>query len=620
MENAQPCTTFDTAALADLPTPSLRAQLLARLLRYADEFIPSDRSPLHQAELLTIATASPLPELLAEGLSSKLIEDELHKIRRMPQQAVLLGYDSFQRLQHLNRRGTFFTSHELANYVATELLAPATASARILDPACGSGVFLIEALRVLCRQLHRSPAEIVTHIYGIDIDPIAIELSRIALTLECWRLDETLPRRPISELTHTIRCGDFLIDPTLTHFLNPTLPHFNLGQAFGECFDFVMGNPPYGISRDQQMSEAEESYYREVYAHACSGKINKYLLFMARGLSLLAPSGRLSFIVPNAWLGIRDGMAVRKLLFQQQVLDHIATFEEMLFPSAGVEAVVVTLSTGKNASSFQVTGAKRPGDADIRITNIPYEACLRESDARISLRYSDENAALLSKIKTATFRLGDADSPFVASIALQAYAQGKGTPPQSAAVVKSHPFHVDRKVDSNTYPYLEGNCIERFGYKNSATFLRHGPWLAEPQSIDRFTGPRLLVREVLGKDPYLLQACFIEETALYNKSVLHIRPRMPTSSIFLWALLGILCSRLTTFIIKNCGRKSQRKLFPKLVLADLHDLPLPKAHFSLPESDEIRALAHLAQRASLGEMLDAEIDAAVFSLYSVPYA
>ena len=64
--------------------------------------------------------------------------------------------------------------------------------------------------------------------------------------------------------------------------------------------------------------------------------------------------------------------------------------------------------------------------------------------------------------------------------------------------------------------------VMRYQYRHSGSYLKYGPWLAEPQKIERFSGTRILIREIINSAPYILNSCAIEERALYNKSIIHI--------------------------------------------------------------------------------------------------
>jgi hypothetical protein len=211
--------------------------------------------------------------------------------------------------------------------------------------------------------------------------------------------------------------------------------------------------------------------------------------------------------------------------------------------------------------------------------------------------------------------LAAAETPFLPLIALQAYATGKGTPPQTIEQVKGQVFHCATGDDENCYPYLEGADIGRFSVAWSGRFLRYGEWLAEPQTVGRFSGPRVVLREILNPLPHILSAAYLDSTYLYNKSVLHIIAKNSAPPELMQALCALLNSKLVSYYLKLCGCKSQRKLFPKIVNDDLRDLPLPREFEA-----GARELAPFCSRITQSEFapeIEEELDSLVARLYGL---
>jgi hypothetical protein len=124
------------------------------------------------------------------------------------------------------------------------------------------------------------------------------------------------------------------------------------------------------------------------------------------------------------------------------------------------------------------------------------------------------------------------------------------------------------------------------------------------------------LREVLGKAQYLFVATYADECFLYNKSLLHIRHKSDSEKHLL-ALLAVLNSKVGSFLLLMRGAKSQRKLFPKIVLADLKTFLLP-AQFEL----HVEVLAELGKlrsqsRVDEDDSLDEAIDCRVAQIYGL---
>lgn len=560
-----------------------------------------------------------------------------------------LVYERFACAQNIKKEGIFYTPLPVVRKIVQEALSSHLKKSvdtldqiTILDPACGSGIFLLEAYRFLSQiaEQENQPGRkqlLLNSLYGIDKDLTAVYITR--LTLQLAFLESLSPGTArladVPNLSGNICCGNTLLDPidfdldkAAEISLCSKLKAFSWTEHFPEImnqggFSCLVGNPPYGLSRDEQISKAENSRLKARYQAYRSGKPNKYLLFLAKGYELLKPGGILAFIVPNAWLGIRDGKALRSLLLKQQALDEIIVFDCPVFAEASVETVIVVVN--KSCSSSQIRISRVNQISPLKINSeilIPVSTCLALPDQLIPTIWSDNCTRLFQHLSDCSLKLGCADSPFLPQIALQAYAQGKGSPPQTRSDVKNHVFHFENKTDDTCIPYLQGSDIQRYQVSWSGSFLKYGPWLAEPQSLERFTCARILLREIINSPPYLLNAVYTDQPFLYNKSVLHILPKADTNPDQLLALAGILNSVLGSFIIRFQGRKAQRKIFPKIVNADLKDFPLPNSfqhHFSslatlvknlLPtlttDSSAIASTAEDAQRT---------LDAAVADLY-----
>lgn len=200
---------------------------------------------------------------------------------------------------------------------------------------------------------------------------------------------------------------------------------------------------------------------------------------------------------------------------------------------------------------------------------------------------------------------------------LKAYQTGKGKPKQTAEVVKQGPFDFNFKLDDNTYKYLEGKDVLRYGLNWSKGYLQFGPHLAEPRI---FHGPKLIIREITGTFPRCLNVTYTDQTYLFNISNIAIVPRSG-SSVHLKYVLALLNSKLLSYyFIKNTA-KSVRQMFPKLILKDLRVFPIKvvseQQQISLIEiADEILAAKENSLQTDTS-LLESEIDQLVYKLYDL---
>ncbi len=305
----------------------------------------------------------------------------------------LEGRETVAKVSKRKRDGVYYTPEWVVNYLVEETLTPWFASAkaecgyppdaaqpsraaaqaylerlrriRIVDPACGSGAFLISAFRRLLDERKMVAAEIETarggtatqtafdekeliahilqnNIYGVDINPSSVEIAKLALWLHSARANA-----PLSSLDHTIRCGNSLVGtdywtmreetPEARARVNP----FDWDEAFPEIFpeglpggfDIVLGNPPYVKLQNLMKVDPDIAAYLQAerpggtYESAQTGNFDLYLPFIEKGLRLLNATGRMAFIAPNLWAVNEYGQGLRALLHRTRQLERWIDFK-----------------------------------------------------------------------------------------------------------------------------------------------------------------------------------------------------------------------------------------------------------------------------------------------------
>jgi hypothetical protein len=243
--------------------------------------------------------------------------------------------------------GTHYTPRELANEVVEHTLAPlcyspgpaegAVAAAwrvrpaaellnlRVVDPAMGSGAFLLSACRYLAGRVVRAwerdgypdgvapgDAELAARrrvaarcLYGVDLDEVAVELSQLSLWLLTRGHDQ-----PSSFLDHALRCGDSLvgqafgIQPGRSQLPGEVRP-FHWARQFPDImdrggFDAVVTNPPFlgGKKISGVLGRGYREYLKQHLAQGRPGPADLCAYFLLRSLAL-APRGRVGVVATN---------------------------------------------------------------------------------------------------------------------------------------------------------------------------------------------------------------------------------------------------------------------------------------------------------------------------------
>jgi len=243
--------------------------------------------------------------------------------------------------------GAFDTPEAVVRYIAGEVVTPLCESAKpplIVDPACGAGYFLLEALDTLVNQFPRvDPATLAREcLLGFDIDDVAIALARRNLS---WHFRRELGRDAPDDLSGRIlRRADALSD-------FKDLP-IGEGRADG-----VIGNPPYqffsgrgspvALLRKTGGHEKAETLRKEIddlarrFPATSSGCRDRYKWFINRAVEFLRPGGILGFITPNTWIAYPRYRDIRNLLSSEGEFEAVIDLGSLAFERAHVPAAVM---------------------------------------------------------------------------------------------------------------------------------------------------------------------------------------------------------------------------------------------------------------------------------------
>ncbi|MDA3781020.1 MAG: N-6 DNA methylase, partial [Bacteroidales bacterium] len=375
--------------------------------------------------------------------------------------------------------------------------------------------------------------------------------------------------RKLSNLNGNIKCGNSLID-------DPEVAGgkaFDWGKEFPEImgnggFDVVIGNPPYVFARDNISQEVKDFYNKEY--QSAEYQVNTYMLFIERSIQILKSTGHYGLIVPNSWLMVGSATKLRKYILDNSRVKEIVNLSGYSFDNVNVETIII-LSEKKNCENNSInilTSKEKEYFYSQYYKNQQDFANNPNYEFKI---YSDDiSTSLTAKLTTGSEIL---DNLTTIKAGLKAYEKTKGTPQQTAEDVKNRPFDFLEKIDENTYPYLEGKDVFRYGIEWGGSFLKYGKHLAAPRSFDIFSGEKIIIREITGKYPKSIIATYSDEIFLFNMSNIAI-VKKPGKEISLKYITVLLNSQLLAFYFLKNTAKSVRKMFPKIILKDLRLFPI----------------------------------------------
>nr|PKY81165.1 SAM-dependent methyltransferase [Pseudoglutamicibacter albus] len=175
---------------------------------------------------------------------------------------------------------------------------------RLIEPSVGSGSFIVPVVERLLAsaQLHDATAnDLCDCIFGMDLQAIHVATCQSKVT--DMLLEHGFDARDAESLAmNWFRQGDFLLDDV------PGDAHF------------VIGNPPY--IRTEDLDDEVEKAYRARWS-TMRGRADIYVGFYERGLDLLRPEGRLSYICADRWMHNSYGKALRGLVYKGYAVETV---------------------------------------------------------------------------------------------------------------------------------------------------------------------------------------------------------------------------------------------------------------------------------------------------------
>ena len=281
----------------------------------------------------------------------------------------------------IESNGIVPTPKEITDAIVSNALQGIEFPCKVADICCGSGNFLLSVYECLVsKELLRIELEkdesvglverrsgydlpfwrkrqiMAEAIYGVDIDPLAVEVAQLSLALRllegcaAGELDSyrmVTGNKLLPDLSNNIKCGNSLVGysyfdydgsaATDLNILRNVRP-FNWDEEFPfNGFDAIVGNPPY--IRVQNLAKYIPREYDFYNSNQCdldmarSQSLDKYQLFVERALGLLSHNGRLGMIVPNKFMTIDTGRPLRGLLTGKFHVSRIVDFGSIqVFP------------------------------------------------------------------------------------------------------------------------------------------------------------------------------------------------------------------------------------------------------------------------------------------------
>lgn len=383
--------------------------------------------------------------------------------------------------------GVYYTPEYIVDYIVENTVGEKIkgktpkeiANIKIVDPACGSGSFLIGAYKYLLnyhREYYSKQGKkkflgskedaitedgelalwvkkqiLINNIFGVDIDSNAVEVTKLSLLLKCME-NETpasimnnqslFNERALPSLDENIKCGNSLIgndfysggdslniDIETQYKINCFDWEDEFKNVFA-CggFDVVIGNPPYVFIKYVDWADDVKDYFSSNYditnkdnksKSNQSGKINLYTLFIFRAIKLLKENGLFSFIVPNGLLRTTTYDMARKFILDNYHIDLIADLKDGVFKGVTAPTIIFKFSKSHSNDDTKIIDANCLVDGFVNESKYHYinqSIFLKNTSYAFNIFLDSKENSFFEKIENSNMYLGDICSHIIAGI------------------------------------------------------------------------------------------------------------------------------------------------------------------------------------------------------------
>lgn len=521
--------------------------------------------------------------------------------------------------------GVYYTPEYIVEYIVKNTVGKLTegktpeeiAKLKIVDPACGSGSFLIGAFQYLLNyhqqyyqpkfdelskiaasseytNKQRTDAQkernhlpltpeghlttavkkqiLLNNIFGVDIDAQAVEVTKLSLMLKCMEGETkssinaqmNFGERVLPTLDDNIKCGNSLIDvdfydgqldfePGIEKKVKP----FSWKNAFPKVFKEGGFDCVIGNPPYVMLQEME---IREVFNYALQKyqsakyKIDTYQLFTERAIKLLNEGGLLGYITPNTFLKNIHAEPLRKFILQNSLIQEILLFTYSVFAEASVDTCIFILEKAVGNKNSKLKVKKATAVFNVeQISALKQSSFLKNNRTDFNLLISDKDGEILNKILKVSKPLHNYCGAY---FGIQTFDRTK---------------YVDtEKKNKNYEPVIDGGNIDFYSLKPAKEFVYYIPSSIKSGGNETiYRQDRICIRQI-GASPI---ATFVPANIFTLNTIYNVYLKEKNSADLKF-LLAIINSDATKFFWKK-NNSDEKKTFPKIKKEAILSIPIP---------------------------------------------
>ncbi|MFX0041496.1 MAG: N-6 DNA methylase [Candidatus Hodarchaeota archaeon] len=546
-------------------------------------------------------------------------------------------------LNHKERKalGEFYTSFSIVDYILNEIgyiYNDNIESKKLIDISCGSGSFLIQAIRRLIdrykiiynknkiaefslKEAKSTIQGVMDNIFGIDINPIACVLCQLNIQFTLFGLFKI------------IRTYDDCFQFPKFNIFNINAVNYNEKESF----NFVVGNPPYLFIRDipvEQRRLINSSDFKTK-----SGQYDYYQIFIELSINLLKDQGFLGYIVPDSLLVLSNRSSIRKHIYNSTKIREIfhtgPKFDDVIVSNIILILQKERLEEKRKKNIIQI---RYQFQKNHQIT----QKIIENWDYKFLINLNSMDSAILDHLNKDFPKLSDLinseNYSIILSRGIELGKEGnvifctncqKYIPlPKKELKCKVCNRSLNKDLIENIiYENLKqgkGSNLKPFIYSINRYKIKNMKYVdIEKQGINyknlKIYQNRIIIRQL--SEQNLISATYDKNFSLTSQSFYNLKILNSNTEEFNHLyVLGIINSTLLSYyFIKSFG--SYKKLFPRILIEKIKEIPI-----KIPKTNEEKSLAIsigenvslLLNSTEMNSTIQKRIDLLVFELYQIP--